>query len=459
MPTALTYPGVYIEEIPSGVRTIAGVATSITAFIGRAQRGTVDQPIRVQSFAAFDRTFGGLWVDSTLGYAVAQFFANGGSDALIVRVASRAPSTVARATVGNMSLTAADAGGKGNQLTAAVSNAGGVNPAFFKLTIADHSVSPPAQTEIDNIDPADAQNRLASQIVHLDQPIQPITTRPTNTQQPVPFTGGQDAPAAATLNRTNFTFVAANEGAWGNNLLLRVEHVPTSADPSGTLFNLKIRDAGANVNEQFLNLSVDPANARFVARVLMQQSNLVALPGTVPGTRPDAHAPLNPGDNPWDSTHASTFSGGADGPAIVDNDIADPNLATDKKGLWALDQADLFNLLCIPPLTHDGGDIGATTRTQATDYCTARRALFIVDPLTAWNKPADLLGTNGVDGATFGLARTGNAALFFPYIVAPDPLRENQLGNFAPCGAVAGVMTRTDANRGVWRRPPESTPP
>ena len=39
MPITPTYPGVYIEEVPSGVRTITGVATSITAFIGRALRG------------------------------------------------------------------------------------------------------------------------------------------------------------------------------------------------------------------------------------------------------------------------------------------------------------------------------------------------------------------------------------------------------------------------------------
>ena len=42
MPATLTYPGVYIEEIPSGVRTITGVATSITAFVGRALRGPTD---------------------------------------------------------------------------------------------------------------------------------------------------------------------------------------------------------------------------------------------------------------------------------------------------------------------------------------------------------------------------------------------------------------------------------
>ncbi len=59
MPTTPTYPGVYIEEVPSEVRTITGVATSITAFIGRARRGPVGDPIRVQSFSEFDRRMGG----------------------------------------------------------------------------------------------------------------------------------------------------------------------------------------------------------------------------------------------------------------------------------------------------------------------------------------------------------------------------------------------------------------
>ena len=46
MPVALTYPGVYIEEVPSGVRTITGVATSIALFIGWAPRGPTDRAVR-----------------------------------------------------------------------------------------------------------------------------------------------------------------------------------------------------------------------------------------------------------------------------------------------------------------------------------------------------------------------------------------------------------------------------
>jgi len=65
---------------------INGVATSITAFIGSALRGPTELPGSVNSFADFERLYGGLWAQSTLGYAVQQFFLNGGSQALIVRV-------------------------------------------------------------------------------------------------------------------------------------------------------------------------------------------------------------------------------------------------------------------------------------------------------------------------------------------------------------------------------------
>ncbi|HYP27201.1 MAG TPA: phage tail sheath family protein, partial [Blastocatellia bacterium] len=86
MPVTPTYPGVYIEEIPSGVRTITGVATSITAFVGRAVRGPVNEPVTVTSFGDYERAFGGLSLDSTMSYAVRDFFLNGGAQAIIVRL-------------------------------------------------------------------------------------------------------------------------------------------------------------------------------------------------------------------------------------------------------------------------------------------------------------------------------------------------------------------------------------
>jgi len=57
MPVTPTYPGVYVQEISSGVRTITGVATSITAFIGRAGRGPVNEATTITSQADFERNF------------------------------------------------------------------------------------------------------------------------------------------------------------------------------------------------------------------------------------------------------------------------------------------------------------------------------------------------------------------------------------------------------------------
>jgi len=83
---AFTYPGVYIEELSSGQHTITGVATSIGAFIGWAPQGSVSEAVLVQSWSEYQTEFGGLDSRSWLGYAVNQFFANGGSQCYIVRL-------------------------------------------------------------------------------------------------------------------------------------------------------------------------------------------------------------------------------------------------------------------------------------------------------------------------------------------------------------------------------------
>src|SRR6476620_2220890 len=117
MPSNLTYPGVYIEELPSGVHTITGVATSITAFVGRAARGPVNAPTVVESFADYERKFGGLAKTSRTSYAVRDFFLNGGGVAVIVRLFhdDGTPPLVDFA-VGNVKLRAASEGKWGTNL-------------------------------------------------------------------------------------------------------------------------------------------------------------------------------------------------------------------------------------------------------------------------------------------------------------------------------------------------------
>jgi phage tail sheath protein FI len=126
MPSSLTYPGVYIEEVPSGVHTITGVSTSDTAFIDFFARGPVDEATRITSFADFERVFGGLDSRSEASYAIQQFYLNGGSVAWVVRVVASNASTAGRTLTGGsptqdaLVVEAASQGQWGNNVQVAV---------------------------------------------------------------------------------------------------------------------------------------------------------------------------------------------------------------------------------------------------------------------------------------------------------------------------------------------------
>lgn len=152
MPSALTYPGVYIEEIPSGVRTITGVATSITAFIGRAARGPTDAdtdgPVTINSYGDYERNFGKLDPAYPMGYAVRDFYLNGGAQAVIVRLYKTSAGKPAKAAIkiANLPLEAASAGAWGNKLRARIdanvsadvaTRYGLASSDLFNLTVRD----------------------------------------------------------------------------------------------------------------------------------------------------------------------------------------------------------------------------------------------------------------------------------------------------------------------------------
>jgi phage tail sheath protein FI len=86
MPVAPTHPGVFLQEIPSGLRPIVGVATSITAFLGRTVSGPANLPVTITSFAEFSQQFGGKDPNHPLSDVVSDYFVNGGVHAIIVRV-------------------------------------------------------------------------------------------------------------------------------------------------------------------------------------------------------------------------------------------------------------------------------------------------------------------------------------------------------------------------------------
>lgn len=137
MPATLSYPGVYIEEVPSGVRTIAGVSTSDTAFVDFFKRGPVNDPVRITSFGDFERVFGGLDRRSPASYAIQQYYLNGGQIAYVVRVTggTTGKAQVALQSGGNniVRVEAANAGVWGQNLRVTVTLSG----TAFNLTVEE----------------------------------------------------------------------------------------------------------------------------------------------------------------------------------------------------------------------------------------------------------------------------------------------------------------------------------
>ena len=365
MPVLTTYPGVYIEEIPSEVRTITGVATSITAFIGRAARGPTEDPVTINSFGDFSRIFGGLSVQYPLSYAVRDFYLNGGSQAIIVRL----------------------------------------------------------------------------------------------------YKGTDGTPARAKLDAKGLKLEAAAPGSWGNFIRARVDdqvaaEVATSFGlTTADLFNLTVRDNATGVTETFLNVTVKESPRR-VDRVLKNQSSLVRFEtgGTLPNSVPTKHGDPAAGKTIWEDDTASSPVADADkaGNSAALTTAADfEGSQANKTGLYQLDKADLFNLLCVPPDTREGDTPTAFLQT-AMQYCVERRAMLIVDSPAAWSANKDTAAATakaGLSALNLSGQAARNAALFFPRVVQSDPLRDDQLDVFVPSGLIAGVIARTDGNRGVWKAP------
>jgi phage tail sheath protein FI len=126
MPVQVSYPGVYVQEAPSGVRAITGVSTSTALFMGRTKRGRLNVPTRVLNFSDYQRGFNADTVISEMTDQVRQFFLNGGQQAFIMRIADGHTAKPAEVTLKNqagtgvLKLTAKDAGVDGNMLRAEV---------------------------------------------------------------------------------------------------------------------------------------------------------------------------------------------------------------------------------------------------------------------------------------------------------------------------------------------------
>jgi len=366
MPVTPTYPGVYVDEIPSQVRTIVGVPTSIAAFVGIAPRGPINEPVHVTSWSDYERDFGGLSDASLMSYAVFQYYLNGGGEAEIVRVVR----------------------------TSAVNGKKKAEAAKLELPTDD------------------AQKTVALR--------------------------------------------AATPGAWGSQLRARVHEV------NATTYNLTIRDTGTGGEESFFNVEAKAGSPNALSRKLAGSKLVSVADATFDALVPKKHDAVDPGKDPFEDVPAPAGGGaaaknnyaqakeGEDGD-LPDNGVlagADSDSPTKRSGIYALKNLGnrLFNILCIPPVAR-GTDFDKWD--EAAKFCVDHRAMLLVDAPSDWTDVSKAASAKLTDLVSGDNAK--NAVVYFPRLKLQDA--GGSVEEFVPCGSLAGVMARTDGQRGVWKAP------
>jgi phage tail sheath protein FI len=493
MPATLSYPGVYIEEIPSGVHTITGVATSITAFVGNTARGPENRATQIFSFADFQRSFGGLAADSELSFAVQQFYQNGGTNAYVVRVPKKGATAATMSLRDKLSgttikdvlqITALSTGTWGNNLVIDVDYDGipTTDVSGFNLTITDPATGTVETFAAVTMDPAKS-NFVDAVVNDADSGskmvlVQAATGTTTPNRPAQSGTLGGDLVLSVLSNTKNFTIKVAVDlpviAAQSIPFISIKEPIPSSALGVCRLLERKINGVlQAIIPGASVRCVPTPTATGTAVRVITSIPNgmdavLSFTAGTpdsadgvlalVGGTENVAHYWLGTSRSSLPKLAEGARTLGTDGtaPAQAAELIGDPSTFT---GIYALEKVDLFNILCIPDVTRAKSgnpalsDLGVSAQDSilnaAITYCDQRRALLLIDP------PPEVKDVStALDWKTSGLkVHARNGAAYFPRVKLADPTNNFQLRAFAPCGVVAGLYSRIDATRGVWKAP------
>jgi Bacteriophage tail sheath protein len=390
------HPGVFVQEVPSAVKPIAGVSSSTAAFIGFADKGPVPgtilpsgrpaQPALITSFTEYGRKFGGFRTDSYLTYAVQAFFQNGGSSLYVVRVIPTPGSppsnnaSFATAAIGTgggaLNISAANQGKWGNRIWIVVSPSSDGDANNFKLQVMYGTTAAEA---VGNV---------------------------VETYDNVTFNGSPTlSPGAA--NPSSYVRQVVNAAS---------EYIAITADVTA-------RPANINVNLK-ANPAVLPAQLANGNDGHTSTVNFIGAPATdsnVTGTGIFALDKI---------TDVSLIAIPGQGDVITVNAGID----------YCKNMRPLQDCFFI-------GDMGTLPNVTQARTDNGR-------PSIATIADARTFATTGI-GGQIDKAAGDYGAVYFPWIYAPDPIGQGRNPKILlpPSGFIAGIYARTDNARGVFKAP------
>lgn len=439
MPVTPTYPGLYIQETQSSVHTITPAPTNIAVFIGythplKTLAANWGQPVLVNGFADYQRNFGGFlrstvyalsgasqWVSNgtteyanpqeapglsfgDMASAVNQFFLNGGQQAYIV---------------GLLPQTTLPLGAGGTPSVAG----GTVTPIGLGITFTALEITDPNFVMTLTLRPIAATLNASPPVPEQADLI--VTYGPAPGPQP-----GQQAPSG-TITETYRRVTLTPQAVTGSP-------PQTVGDPN------------------FIETRVGNATTP-VSRLVSVSVGSGPSPGFLQGLG---------------SSYTWTFSDATLPPASLTSTGSFQSIfeATDFTQVMQentpLDKLPVFNLMVIPGVTN------SLVLSTAERFCENHFAFLICDPPLTDSADGSLpqfpdtiwstINGKNVDqnGVPIEIPTSKNAALYFPYLLSPDPVTGSSLSlvtgspnEIPPAPTVAGIFAATDLSRGVWKAP------
>jgi Bacteriophage tail sheath protein len=396
MAVQTSYPGLYIQELPSTSHSVTAAPTSVTVFVGYSHpfrtQAAFGTPVEIFSFSDYQANFGGFfelnpWLPDYLGNAVFQFFQNGGSDAWVVGLQASefldATGSPITAGEGNAALSAA-------ALTFDMSPAAAPNSVSVTLTAQQPGGTDTSQDNAASGNPTRVQfvNRRKSSSTAQDYDLADIViTQGTNAETYRGTAAGgivaalsQSALVAATVQPEGGTPASYPDSLPGNGDLPYAQVPP----PDSTLVNT------ADYAEVFAAggpLDVD-----------VKIFNLMVLPGISPVSAQQA--------------------------AVLSDALA------------FCEQKRAFLIMDAPPNATVSGVGTAPTG---------------LPPGTPGRVTMDAFW-NGQDDAMPAVPVSPNGAIYFPYLQTIDQVTQQPTIS-PPSGYVAGIFAREDAAVSVGKAP------
>ena len=426
MSIALSYPGVYIEELSSGQHTITGVATSIAAFVGWAPQGPMDEAVMVESWSEYQALYGGLIPGVYLGYAVYQFFLNGGSQAYIVRMVWTDAET-ASSTISGLALYASNPGDWANSIGVSISNVNSIANTFNLQVTNASGQTLESYTNL-SISPTNPQFAVA--VINSDSSY--ITFTPPGKPAPTSIT----LPTATTKFTVNSTVRGTVSGSVSfisgeqvvQNTTTASAYLLGTVNSSGPMAIGPVTGASPSIIDDWVGI----------------QSGAIFKPSALPVVIDSPTSIL--------LNKGTSSNDGSDGSTLIPGDGNFETQLKSAQGYSLLANVPIFNLLCVP------GESSATVVPDLQKFCAQYRAFLIVDSdikAVVGTGSTGLSSTGPADGSGNTLVNqyADNSAFYFPWVLAPDPAKGFRPTLFPPCGFVAGIYAATDASRGVWKAP------